>query len=456
VFSSRKLFLFVALAYLVFIVYGSLVPLVFHPRPLDVALRDFLHIRYLQLGMDSRADWVANILLYIPLPYFWLGFASRRDRVFRLVLLSFLAFVFSVVLSVAIEFTQQFFPPRTVSLNDIFAEIFGTVIGIFLWWASGEKVRDLIESLLAEGNRAAYAGLVLYTMGYLAFSLFPYDFLISAAEISAKLSGNYFHWFASQSTCGNALRCGSKLIAESAAVVPVGLLIGLVSRRSGGSLVRSAGWIGFGLGLIIETLQFFLVSGLSLGASVVTRIVGVMIGAAAGENLKRRSLWPFLYLVRPFVPLASAAYVFLLLSTTWFGKGPSLGLEDGMKRLQEIHFMPFYYHYYTSESAAMTSLFAVAIMFVPMGILYWVWRITMMREFVLRGAVNAAFVGAVIAMGIELGKLFLRAARPDPTNILIAALAMSVGFIAASLCTRSTLNLSLMESESSTEAASQK
>ncbi len=397
--------------------------------------------------MDSRADWVANILLYIPLPYLWLGFASRRGRLIRLVLFSLSIFVFSVVLSVAIEFTQQFFPPRTVSLNDILAEICGTIIGIFLWWASGERVRDLIDSLFAEGKRAAYAGLVLYTIGYLAFSLFPYDFLISAAEISAKWKGNYFHLFASQSTCGNALRCGTKLIAECAAVAPLGLLIGLVSRRSGGPLMRSAGWIGFGLGLVIETLQFFLVSGRSLGASVVTRIIGVMVGAAVGETLKRKSLWPWLYLVSPFVPIMGVGYSLLLAALAWVGKQPMLTLEDGLKRVNDISFMPFYYHYYTTESAAMTSLLAVAIMFFPIGVQYWIWRVTRLREFVARGTIGAIFIGGIISAGIEFGKLFFGGARPDPTNVFIGAVAAGAGFVCASICTRSSLTLAIEDGD---------
>ena len=61
--------LWFAAGYLLFVVYGSLVPLDFHPRPLDAAWRDFLETRYLKLGLGSRADWVANILLYIPLAY---------------------------------------------------------------------------------------------------------------------------------------------------------------------------------------------------------------------------------------------------------------------------------------------------------------------------------------------------------------------------------------------------
>src|ERR1700704_655940 len=70
---NRNLLLWVALGYTAFVIYGSLVPLDFHPHPLREAWEAFQHIRYLELGIGSRADWVANILLFVPLAYFWLG-----------------------------------------------------------------------------------------------------------------------------------------------------------------------------------------------------------------------------------------------------------------------------------------------------------------------------------------------------------------------------------------------
>ena len=48
------------------------------------------------------------------------------------VLVYFSAGVFSLALALAVEFTQLFFPPRTVSLNDILAESAGAVIGLSL------------------------------------------------------------------------------------------------------------------------------------------------------------------------------------------------------------------------------------------------------------------------------------------------------------------------------------
>lgn len=442
---SRRIFFLTGLGYLAFVVYGSLVPLDFHPHPINVAIREFLHIRYLRLGIDSRADWVANILLYIPIPYLWLSCLSRESGVTLRAAATVVIFIFCIGLSIGIEFTQLFFPPRTVSLNDIIAEIFGSAIGVVLWWASGQRFLGLVESVLAQGTRAAYAGLALYSVAYLAFSLFPYDFLISAAEIQVKLTRGYFHWFASATTCGGAIRCGSKLIIETLAVIPLGLLLSLSLRTSSRQLFAIAAIVGFCLGLTIETMQFFLASGITLGASVFTRVAGVVAGAIAGYLLKRHSLWPLLYLVRPIIPVTGILYVLLLIAVVTMGKGPMLTTEQGMRRLSEISFMPFYYHYYTSESAAMTSLLGVAAMFFPLGVQYWIWRITQLREFIARGAFNAGVIGWTVGSGLEICKLFFAGARPDPTNVLIATMAVVGGFLSLAISTRATLNFPAVE-----------
>jgi VanZ family protein len=437
--QSQRIFLLTGLVYLAFVVYGSLVPLDFHPHPINVAIRDFLHIRYLRLGIESRADWVANILLYIPIPYLWLSCVSRESGAALRVAFTVAIFIFCTVLSIGIEFTQLFFPPRTVSLNDIIAEIFGSSLGILLWWASGQRIVGLIDSVLAQGRRAAFAGLALYAIAYLAFSLFPYDFLISAAEIQVKLSRGYFHWFASTAACGTALRCGSKLIVEAIAVMPLGLLLSLSLRIPSRQLFVTAAVIGFCLGLAIETMQFFLASGITLGASVFTRVAGVLAGTVAGEKFRRYSLWPLLYMVRPIIPMTGVLYVLLLIAVVTIGKGPMLTLDQGLRRLNEINFMPFFYHYYTSESAAMTSLLGVAAMFFPLGVQYWIWRITHMREFIARGAFNAGVLGWTSGTVLEVCKLFFAGTRPDPTNVLIATIAAVGGFVGASICTRASL-----------------
>jgi VanZ family protein len=179
--------LWIAAGYLLFVVYGSLVPLDYHPRPLDSAWRDFLQTRYLMLGVGPRADWVANILLYIPLAYLLCAgvVAGVRSAVARLIAIA-AVFVVCAAVALGVEFTQLFFPPRTVSLNDIVAEFVGSGLGIGLWLAWGRKLEQLWADMTRGGLPAIRAAVVGYVVAYLAFSLFPYDFLVSAQEFAEK------------------------------------------------------------------------------------------------------------------------------------------------------------------------------------------------------------------------------------------------------------------------------
>ena len=78
--GQRNLMWLYALVYSAFVIYGSLVPLDFRALPLDDAMARFSQIQLLKLGVGSRADWVANLILYVPLGYLILGaFAGCLD-----------------------------------------------------------------------------------------------------------------------------------------------------------------------------------------------------------------------------------------------------------------------------------------------------------------------------------------------------------------------------------------
>jgi len=131
-----------ALAYTLFVVYGSLVPLKFQALPWDEAVARFAAIPFLNLGIGSRADWVANLLLFVPLSFLWMGVAARRGGSTRAVLAALLIVPAAIGLSVGIEFTQLFFPQRTVSQNDVFAETLGGLLGVAAWLLWGRAFLD--------------------------------------------------------------------------------------------------------------------------------------------------------------------------------------------------------------------------------------------------------------------------------------------------------------------------
>ena len=67
--ERSTLITYTALAYLCFVIYGSLVPLDFKDVPWDQALQHFGAIPWLAMDTISRADWVANLVLYMPLAF---------------------------------------------------------------------------------------------------------------------------------------------------------------------------------------------------------------------------------------------------------------------------------------------------------------------------------------------------------------------------------------------------
>ena len=131
--SVRQPLLFLALLYLVFVIYGSLVPLHFHAQPWDQAVARFRAIPYLNLGIGSRADWVANILLFMPLAFLWLGLLWSRGLLVRS-LATLIVVAACVFLSIGIQFTQIFFPPPGGFLSKHFVmPLAGLAVGA-LWW----------------------------------------------------------------------------------------------------------------------------------------------------------------------------------------------------------------------------------------------------------------------------------------------------------------------------------
>jgi VanZ family protein len=423
--AIRARFGAVTLAYAGFVAYGSLVPLAFRARPLGDAWSAFLHIPYLQLGIHSRADWVANILLYIPLAFFLSGWLSARVRPAAAMTA---ALLLCAALAVGIEFAQLFFPPRTVSKNDLFAELIGTALGIALWHYAGAQLMALWDDVQHGGRQGTRALIALYTGAYLAFALFPYDFVISAAELAQKLAGSGRPALLFGGSCGGALACSTKLLTEVLVVVPLGVFFGMVLGRSARpSLWRAFGW-GLVLGLVIEGLQTFLASGAAQVVSILTRGIGMALGLGIFRCLRREWLIEYRPHMR-FVSLFTLPlYMVLLFAMNGFFTSELQSLDSALRELRSVRFMPFYYHYFTTETQAVYSLLIHAGAYAPIGFVIWVVSDGTRGRAALW---TSAIVGFLLALGMEGLKLFLVDKRPDPTDTLIAAVAASLACLAA-------------------------
>lgn len=419
--SNTRFVLPLWLCWMLFVVYGSLVPLGFQAIPLTEALARFARMPLLDVGLWGRADWIANGVLYLPVGFLTAALLGG-DSTGRRLTNSALALVFGWLLAVFVEFLQLYFPQRTVSLNDLLAEALGSALGVLLAWR-GATWLSIVQKVWRGHWREVAAALVPgAVLVVLLISWFPFDVLLSGSELTGKADGVLWGWVVAPIFAqGSWSQRVAQLVAEFLVVTPLGAMWArsMLVRQPGGTgavSLNAAFWLGACLGLTIELGQWFVASGVSQGLSVLTRCLGWMAGAWLWN---RRGVWGLAQwqagLHRGVWPLA-ALHAFVLVLLSGWGEGPWRGVAQALARVVEgeVHFVPFYYHYFTSEAGAMQSLPRVALMYAPVGV--WCWALSYRPQ-------RAVWIGALAAIVVEAGKLFPLATRPDPTNVWIAAAA---------------------------------
>ena len=414
-------------AIVLFVVYGSLVPLDYRAVPLDSAWRTFANIRMLDLGIESRADWVANGVLYVPVGFLTVNALTGRTVGFGRFSASIVAAIFAVSLAFSVEFAQVFFPQRSVSLNDLLAECLGSGAGILLATRYAPWFRSLYAAIAGSTERVATLLLQAYATGFIALCLFPYDFLVTWQEIGQKWQAGAVGWLLAGGVGADNWLTAliARPAAEMVAAFPVGLLVARRMGRHRPAAVSRAFLYGGVLGIAIEIGQFFIASGYTQGLSVATRAAAFALAAAAWNARAVVDVPALARFVRRtaivLVPMyvASLAFAGGLFRAPW-------ELDRLPAVLADLRFLPFYYHYFTTEAKAVSSLVGVAGMYAPIGVLCW--------AFGARAAA-ASLLAGVAALAIETGKALVPVLRPDPTNLLVA---MAAAWLVAEVAYRVT------------------
>jgi hypothetical protein len=180
--------------------------------------------------------------------------------------------------------------------------------------------------------------------------------------------------------------------------------------------------LGAALGLVIETLQFFTYSGISQGLSLLTRSLGVALGWGLSGWLFARPLENRRFQLRPWTLWALPPYILALFVLNGLTRATWGGWSAARQQISEISLLPFYYHYYTIETVAMASLIQIFGLYLPVGFAVWPWQARLKHP-----ARIAIIVGVLLATVVESSKLFTLELHPDPTNVLIAAVAAWFG-----------------------------
>jgi VanZ family protein len=401
------------------VAYASLVPFRLKPIPLSEALVRFESIPYLSLGAQSRADWIANILLFLPLGCSLTAWVDRKPvSLFQRGFLFCLIWFFCLFIAVGIEFLQVFFPHRTVSLNDIIAEGLGALSGITLWGCFGQWGLRCWGNLRKSGEPAINAILVFYGLIFLSYSLFPFDFIVSVNELSWKISSGRWAFFLTQANGQGLLRTGISLLLETFSVIPFGVFF-FRKRLNRKPRVTVPLLCGLAIGAIIESVQFFLVSGTSQGASVLAKTVGFTAGAVLPKYLYGRWIERIKAMAPKMVVMAVIPYAIVITYLNGWLTHRWISIDMGLNKLNYTMAIPFYYHYVATETVALLSVMLHAGIYglIGPGVLFFV------REKVddLKGRLTTVCLAITVALIMESGKLFLNEMKPDFTNVLIAA-----------------------------------
>ena len=316
---------------------------------------------------------------------------------------------------------QIFFAPRTVSINDLIAEHLGSLIGIVLWVSTRQRLGSSLQQLIGGGRRAIQAFLMLYAVAYVVLSLFPYDFIFSLQELKWKLATDQYGWLVAGGACQGLLRCLLKFISEVVAAAPLGVLLVMRKPKAPGSPIMTAFIGGALLGLLLEAGQFLTASGIAQGVSVVNRGIGVAAGAWLMVHPPKARLHIRPALARKLLAISAVPYILVVLAANGWFTAPWISPVEGLQSLRAEMFLPFYFHYFSTEANALQSLLANVGLYCPIGLAYWL-ICYLERSVPARGWVPV--VGAAcLAFVAEAGKLFLATRHPDPTDVLIAAVA---------------------------------
>lgn len=410
--------------YAIVVVYGSLVPLAYTPVPLGEAIARFSDIRFLDLSLKQRADWIANGVLYFPLGLFAAMAIDPRKRS-RSVAAVVLASLLGCVLATVVEFTQIQFPPRVVSINDLIAEFCGTTLGAITSFVFKRRFFDFVGSFATTVSLAAFLISITFVFGYIFASLFPFDFLVTIDELRWKFSARPPTWFAGVFSCGGDLHCLFKLPVEFFISIPVGIILasGILHRTKNDQASSYLVPIII-LSIGIQFIQLFTHSGQPAVISVVVRAAGFMLGLHAYSH--RAIYWRYLLKNLPLLALpVSLVYFVLLIIVHGFHHFDFQGVSTVFAKLESSRYLPFYLHYRSSEQEALRSLLSVFAMYLPVGLFFGL--LEARKGYSKDLTTRCLFSTLMIILLVTAGRVFFSPLRMDVTNFFVGLVSAYCG-----------------------------
>ena len=429
-----RLFFCIALVfYVIFVCYGSIVPLNFQPELLgDDWWQTFLSIPLYPMEKISRIDWASNVVLGIPLSFLGFGCFYNRKRYAGIGITVFI-FIFCAGLSFFVEFLQMFFPNRVSSLNDILAQGIGAGLGFFLWlfagpacvkWLSGIRTA---EQLSGKIHYLFY----LYLVIVLFYNVMPLDLTVNPVEIYHKYRAGRIVFLPFSSPQGGFKDIVYNLTIDTLIWAPIAWYVVLFRK---GSFLRAV-LCAILAASFVEFLQLFVFSRVTDITDVITGGAGGVIGAWIAQVVqgKKADLRSEKILQKSgifhWASIALFFWLLVLLVAFWSPFEFSLDRSFLIDRLKGFSFFPFINYQVGHEYNAITQVFRKTLFWVPLGVLFFlnVNRIFQNTTNLLIDFMVIVCIG-IMASAIEGGQFFLPSKVPDITDWLFELIGGCSGY----------------------------
>lgn len=430
-FPTRRAYAWLAVGVMLFAIYASLLPFDLHPASMESAFERF---RRLMLAPSSRpvprANFVANILLFVPVGFGLMGaWLVDRTTLQRALVAAVAAMSTSVAVSLTAEFLQLFAPERVVSRADVVAQTIGCVIGILTWSVIGPQLTDWLRAAsgTTREDRLARA-LLAYAVAWIFVNLAPFDITVDVGQLGRRVRTGLITIVPFGGPDLPASRVVWDAAVTAISAVPLGVLS--VIGWTGRSAQRHAGvacFFGATLVALLEVAQIFIRSHSANVTDILFGWLGVALGVWGALALGRR---PIEVISSPGVSkwaiAAVATWTVLLCAYHWQPFDFTLDEVAIRDKAARISLVPFAGYRSGSDLNAFNNLLAKLGVSMPLGVI---------AAFVLRRApiatsmlVTSWVVSVVFVFGvIEVGQFFLPSRVPDPSDVLVGVVGSCAG-----------------------------
>lgn len=413
--NARRAYWALVIGTIVFTLYGSFVPFQTHSRSWEDILGGWDWVLAHRWSIASRSDFVANVILGYPLGFSLLGaVCCGRVRWPKTLMVAAGLLPCCIAFSTGIEFLQLYFPDRTSSLSDVYAQALGAILGMGTWMVIG----PWITSRGTSAWHGPYFGTPVahWFLGYaflvlLVFQL-PLDLSISPASIFRKLRDDvvyipFTEWGRLEP---NAHAHRVQVWLELAGVY---LILGLFAQ--GWSRLHPAIpklplkhqiLLAFLVPSIMEGLQVFVGARQPSMTDVMLGGVSIIMGWNLGKYLLSRSLNLQLAVVLLQVWMA------YLIAIGWMPFAFDRGIIAS--QFDKVEWIPFVQAYEKNYLHSLEEALLRVMLSMPLGALVAAVGGVPSRARVL----GAMLLGGCLGFIIEAGQLFLPTRYPNPTELL--------------------------------------